>query len=85
MAVYACLFSRVSRVQLFETSWTVAHPMDCPFSLVDRKSRGQKTLCPWDFLGKNTGVGCHFLLWGIFLIQGSNLCLLLHLYCRQIP
>ena len=19
-------------------------------------------LCPWDFLGKNTGVGCHFLL-----------------------
>ena len=28
---------------------------------------------------KNTGVGCHFLLQGIFLIQGSNprlLCLL---------
>ena len=22
--------------------------------------------------GKNTGVGCHFLLWGIFLTQGSN-------------
>ena len=21
-------------------------------------------LCPWDFPGKNTGVGCHFLLWG---------------------
>ena len=20
-------------------------------------------LCPWDFLGKNTGVGCHFLLY----------------------
>jgi len=19
-------------------------------------------LCPWDFLGKNAGVGCHFLL-----------------------
>ena len=26
----------------------------------------------WDSPGKNTGVGCHFLLRGIFLIQGSN-------------
>ena len=25
--------------------------------------------------GKNTGVGCHFLLLGIFLTQGSNKCL----------
>ena len=35
--------------------------------------------CPWDSPGKNTGVGCHFLLQGIFLTQGSNpglLCLL---------
>ena len=23
-------------------------------------------LCPWDFPGKNTGVGCHFILQGIF-------------------
>ena len=28
--------------------------------------------CPWDFPGKNTGVGCHFLLQGIFWTQGSN-------------
>ena len=28
--------------------------------------------CPWDFPGKNTGVGCHFLLQGFFLIQGWN-------------
>ena len=34
-------------------------------------------LCPWDSPGKNTGVGCHFLLQGIFLNQGSNL----HLLC----
>ena len=32
-----------------------------------------KLLCPWDFPGKNTGVGCHFLLQGIFLTQGLNL------------
>ena len=31
-----------------------------------------KLLCPWDFPGKNTGVGCHFLLQGIFSTQGSN-------------
>ena len=30
-------------------------------------------LYPWDFPGMNTGVGFHFLLQGIFLIQGSNL------------
>ena len=29
-----------------------------------------KLLCPWDFPYKNTGVGCHFLLQGIFLTQG---------------
>ena len=28
--------------------------------------------CPWDFPGKNTGVGCHFLLQGIFPTQGWN-------------
>ena len=28
--------------------------------------------CLWDFPGKNTGVGCHFLLQGIFLELGSN-------------
>ena len=32
-----------------------------------------RLLCPWDFPGKNTSVGCHFLLQGIFLTQGSNL------------
>ena len=34
--------------------------------------------------GKNTGVGCHFLLQGISLTQGSNLCLLHLVHCRQI-
>ena len=35
-----------------------------------------RLLCPWNSPGKNTGVGSHFLLPGIFLIQGSNLHLL---------
>ena len=38
-------------------------------------------LCPWDFPGKNTGVGSHSFLQGIFPTQGLNLGLL---HCRQI-
>ena len=43
-----------------------------------------RLLYPWDFLGKNTGVGCHCLLQGIFPTQGSNLHLLCLLHCKQI-
>ena len=32
---------------------------------------------PWNRPGKHIGVGCHFLLQGIFPFQGSNLCPLL--------
>ena len=38
-----------------------------------------RLLCTWDSPGKNTGMGIHFLLQGIFPTQGSNprlLCLL---------
>ena len=59
----SCVLSCFSRVQLFATLQTVA----------------SRLLCPWDSLGKNPGVGCHSLLQGIFLTQGSNphlLCLL---------
>ena len=47
----------LSRVQLFVTPWTVA----CT-----------RLLRPWDFLGKSTGLGCHFLFQGIFPTQESN-------------
>ena len=30
---------------------------------------------PWDFPGKNTGMGSHFLLRGIFPTQGSETCI----------
>ena len=42
-----------------------------------------RLFCPWDFPDKNTGMGCHFLLQGIFLIQGSNLRLLCLLHWRE--
>ena len=40
-----------------------------------------RLLHPWDLPGKSTRVGCHFLLQGIFLTQGSNLG---HPHCRQM-
>ena len=40
-----------------------------------------RVLCPWNSPGKNTGVGCHALLQGIFLTQGLNRGLL---HCRWI-
>ena len=46
-----------------------------------------KLLCPWDFPGKNTGMGCRFILQGIFLTQGSNpsLLSLLHWQAYTLP
>ena len=51
---------------LFVTPWAV-HPV--------------RLLCPWDSPGKNTRVGCHFLLQGIFPTQELNPGLL---HCRMI-
>ena len=55
-----CVLSHFSRVWLFETLWTVA----------------ARLRCPWDSPGKNTGMDCHALFQGIFPTQGSNPCLL---------
>ena len=46
----------LSRVRLYVTPWTVA----------------ARLLCPWASPGKNAGVGCHFLLQGIFPTQGQS-------------
>ena len=55
-----CMLSCFCCVQLFLIPWTIA----C------QASRSM------DSPDKNTGMGCHALLQGIFLIQGSNPCLL---------
>ena len=46
-----------------------------------------RLLCPRDSPGKNTGVGCHALLQGMFPSQGSNLPLLhlLHWQVGSLP
>ena len=55
----------LSRVQLFGTPWTIAH--QAPPSM--------------EFSRKSTGVGCHFLLHGIFPTQGLSPGLP---HCRQM-
>jgi len=64
----ACVLHSFSRVRLFATLWTIAY----------------RLLCPWDSPGKNTGVGCHTLLQGIFPTQESNPHLWHLGHCRQI-
>ena len=65
----ACVHAQsLSCVQLFATPWTVARQVSLS----------------WDSPGKNTGVGYHFLLQGIFQTQGLNLHLLRLLHCWWI-
>ena len=52
---------------------TLCDPMDC--------RQPTRLICPGDYPGKNTAVGCHFLLQGIFPTRGSNLGLP---HCMQI-
>ena len=59
----------------------VVHRSTMTDSLQPHGLQASGLLCLCDFPGKNTGVGCHLLLQSIFLIQGSNPCLL---YCQQI-
>ena len=58
----------LSHVRLCTTLWTVAH--QAPLSM--------------GFSRQDSGVGCHFVLQGIFLTQGLNLCLL-HWQVDSIP
>ena len=46
-----------------------------------------RLLCAWDSPGKNTGVGCHARLQGVFPTQGANPCLLrlLHWQVCSLP
>ena len=60
--------------------WCVSHSVVSD-SLWPHGLEPARLFCPWDSPDKDTGVGCHSLLQGIFLMQGSNLGLL---PCRQL-
>ena len=68
-------FSRSVLVLVTQLCLTLCDPMDCDPT---------RLLCPWNSLGKNTGVGCHSLLQGIVPSQGLNPSFLHWQKCRQI-
>ena len=49
--------------------------------------KDHRLLCPWEFPGQYTGVGCHALYQGILLTQRLNSCLLhlLHWQAGSLP
>ena len=53
-------------LHLSEVKWS------CSVMSNSLRPHGSSLLHPWDFPGKSTGVGCHFLLQGIFPTQGLN-------------
>ena len=65
---YSYLFRQLER------KWvSVTHPSP---TLLPHGPQSTRLLCPWNFPGKNTGVGGHSLLQGILSTQGLNLGLL---------
>ena len=56
--------SEWEKSQVNQSCLTLCDPTDCSLP---------GSICPWDFPGKSTRVGCHFLLQRIFPTQGSNL------------
>ena len=65
-------FAKVKMCCAVPSCLTLCHPMDCSL---------QGSSVHVDSPGKNTGVGCHALLQGIFPVQELNQCLL---HCRHI-
>ena len=53
----------------------------CVDSLPPRGLQPARLLCPWNSSNKNIGLGCHFLLQGMFPIQELNPGLQ---HCKQI-
>ena len=72
--------NQISLVRGFEGGKVYFRSTECFYVLVKSLSRVRlfetpwltRLLHPWNFPGKSTGVGCHFLLQGIFPTQASN-------------
>ena len=79
--IWQCLKNLEARASDCYHFWTIAttnkktgEGLPSPTSTSQSVSMAKpaRLVCPWNFPGKNTGVGCHFLLQGIFPTQGSN-------------
>ena len=66
----------VTQKGFFRHSVCVLSPSGVFNSLQPHGLQPPRLLWPWDLPGKNTRVGCHYLLWEIFPTQALNLSLL---------
>ena len=62
-------------IQDLRLGWMLSHSVTSD-SFWPHELQPTRLLCPWNYPGKNTGVGCHSLLQGIFRTQGLNSSLL---------
>ena len=69
----ATFWKKEVKVLVTQSCPTLCNPMDC----------SPPGSCPWGFPHKNTGVGTHSFLQGIFLTQGSNPGLLYYCLSHQ--
>ena len=69
-SVHVCM-----HVKSLQSCSALCDPVDCSLN---------RFLCPWDSLGKNTGVGCHALLQGVFQLRNQTHVTTNLLRCRQV-
>ena len=83
-AICCYLLFRVVCKQKCEVNWAVAaaaKSLQLSDSVRTHRRQPTRLPCPWDSLGKNTGVNCHFLLQSMKMKSESEvaqLCLTLH-------
>ena len=73
---FQCRLTPVVHIELHEKgsqmNWFTVLCSVMSYSLWPSGLKPARLLHPWNFPGQNAGVGCYFLLQGIFLIQGWN-------------
>ena len=84
--IFSCLHCYLNAISLWRCNKIKKKERKWRCSVISDSSwlHGLETirlLSPWNFPGKSTGVGCHFLFHQIFPNQGSNPGLL---HCRQM-
>ena len=77
MSIWVCctLQQKLQGTEMFKTLRSIHCVLSCSAVSYSLRPHGlwpARLLCPWDFPDKNTRVGYHFSLQGIFLTQESN-------------
>ena len=85
--IFPSFWFKVRDIIVFLSPKLLEAIMDVSHSVISNSLRSPRLCYPWNSPGKNTGVGCHFLLQGIFPTEGLNLVhlCLLHWWAGSLP